>query len=100
MIVVGGEALIDRIHNDDGTQHAAPGGGPFNTARGLGRLAVPTAFLGRLSTDAFGREMASLLAKEGGTLSMASIRPQPTTIAIADVRDERFADYQSLVQGT
>jgi len=32
MIVVCGEALIDVIHNGDGTQHAAPGGGPFNTA--------------------------------------------------------------------
>jgi fructokinase len=100
MIVVGGEALIDRIHNDDGTQHAAPGGGPFNTARGLGRLGVPTAFLGRLSTDAFGREMANLLEKEGVSLSLASIGPEPTTIAIADVGDEGFADYEFLVKGT
>ena len=38
MIVVCGEALIDQIHNGDGTQRAAPGGGPFNTARALARL--------------------------------------------------------------
>src|SRR2546427_10984 len=37
------------ISNGDGTQQAAPGGGPFNTARGLARLGVPTAFLGRRS---------------------------------------------------
>jgi fructokinase len=100
VIVVGGEALIDRIHNGDGTQRAAPGGGPFNTARALGRLGVPTAFLGRLSKDAFGREMATLLTSEGVSLELASIGPEPTTIAIADVGDEGFAEYEFLVKGT
>ena len=100
MIVVAGEALIDRIHNDDGTQRAAPGGGPFNTARALARLGVPTAFLGRLSQDAFGREMAGLLEKEGVSLELASIGPEPTTIAIADVDDAGFAEYEFLVKGT
>jgi len=32
-----------------------PGGGPLNTARTLGRLGVGTTFLGRLSSDGFGR---------------------------------------------
>jgi fructokinase len=100
VIVVGGEALIDRIHNGDGTQRAAPGGGPFNTARALARLGVPTTFLGRLSDDVFGRELASLLKSEGVSLELASIGPEPTTIAIADVDDEGFAEYEFLVQGT
>jgi fructokinase len=100
VIVVCGEALIDRIHNGDGTQHAAPGGGPFNTARALARLEVPTAFLGRLSEDVFGRQLASLLVSEGASLELASIGPEPTTIAIADVDSEGFAEYQFLVQGT
>jgi fructokinase len=100
VIVVGGEALIDRIHNGDGTQRAAPGGGPFNTARALARLGVPTAFLGRLSEDVFGRELAGLLINEGVSLELASVGPEPTTIAIADVDDEGFAEYDFLVQGT
>lgn len=100
MIVVCGEALIDRIHNGDGTQQAVPGGGPFNTARALARLEVPTAFLGRLSNDVFGRQMAGLLVSEGVTLELASIGPEPTTIAIADVDSEGFAEYQFLVEGT
>jgi fructokinase len=100
VIVVGGEALIDRIQNDDGTQRAAPGGGPFNTARALARLGVPTAFLGRLSDDVFGRELASALISDGVSLELASIGPEPTTIAIADVDDEGFAEYEFLVQGT
>jgi fructokinase len=100
VIVVCGEALIDRIHNGDGTQHAAPGGGPFNTARALARLEVPTAFLGRLSNDVFGRQMAGLLASDGASLALTSIGPEPTTIAIADVDGEGFAEYQFLIEGT
>jgi fructokinase len=100
VIVVCGEALIDMIHNGDGTQRAAPGGGPFNTARALARLGVPTAFLGRLSDDRFGRELAGLLAADGVNLDLASIGPEKTTIAIADVDSEGFAEYEFLIQGT
>ena len=78
MIVVCGEALIDRIHNGDGTQRAAPGGGPFNAARALARLGVPTGFLGRLSEDVFGRQLAGLLVSEGASLELASVGPEPT----------------------
>jgi fructokinase len=100
MIVVCGEALIDRIHNGDGTQRAVPGGGPFNTARALARLGVPTAFLGRLSEDVFGRQMAGLLVSDGASLELATVGPEPSTIAIADVDSEGFAEYQFLVEGT
>src|SRR5439155_19601727 len=94
VIVVCGEALIDMIYNGDGTQRAAPGGGPFNTARALARLGVPTAFLGHLSQDKFGRELADLLVSDGASLEMATVGPEPTTIALADVGDEGFAEYQ------
>jgi fructokinase len=100
VIVVCGEALIDVISNGDGTQQAAPGGGPFNTARALARLGVPTAFLGRLSDDAFGRRLADLLLSDGASLELASIGSEPTTIAMADIDNEGFAEYQFLVQGT
>ncbi|TMB78783.1 MAG: hypothetical protein E6J46_05105 [Chloroflexi bacterium] len=100
MIVVCGEALIDVIHNDDGTQRAVPGGGPFNTARALARLGVPTAFLGRISNDVFGRQLAELLVSDGASLELASIGSEATTIAVADVDSAGFAEYQFLVQGT
>lgn len=100
MIVVCGEALIDMIPNGDGTQRASPGGGPFNTARALARLGVPTAFLGRLSEDVFGGQLVSLLESDGASLRLASVGPEPTTIAIADVDSEGFAEYQFLVKGT
>jgi fructokinase len=100
VIVVCGEALIDMIQVGDGTQRAAPGGGPFNTARALARLGVPTAFLGRLSNDVFGRELADLLIADGASLEYASVGSESTTIAVADVDDEGLAGYRFLVQGT
>jgi len=100
VIVVCGEALIDVIHNGDGTQRTAPGGGPFNTARALARLGVPTAFLGRLSDDAFGRELADLLVSDGASLELSSVGSEPTTIAVAEVDSAGLAEYEFLVEGT
>ena len=100
MIVVCGEALMDMIRNADGTQQAMPGGGPFNTARALARLGVPTAFLGRLSTDKSGQELAALLAADGVSLELASTGPEPTTIAVADLDRDGLAEYDFLVDGT
>lgn len=100
MVVVCGEALIDMISNANGTQEEAPGGGPFNTARALARLGVPTAFLGRLSDDVFGRRLAALLVSDGASLEAASIGSEPTTIAIADVDRDGIAQYRFLVQGS
>jgi fructokinase len=100
LIVVCGEALIDMIHNDDGTQRAAPGGGPFNTARALARLGVPTAFLGHLSNDEFGQELADLLKADGASLRYGTFGSEKTTIAVADVDSEGLAEYEFLVHGT
>jgi fructokinase len=100
VIVVCGEALIDMISNADGTQSAAPGGGPFNTARAIARLGVPTAFLGRLSDDLFGQQLAGLLVSDGASLELASIGSEPTTIAMANVNSEGVAEYRFLVNGT
>jgi fructokinase len=109
LIVVCGEALIDRIgsppppplageRREGGTD--SPGGGPFTTARALARLQVPTQFLGRLSTDAFGQQLRDLLAADGADLSLTSFGPEPTTLAIADVDPDGHAAYRFIVDGT
>jgi fructokinase len=95
LIVVCGEALIDRIR-----AHDSPGGGPFTTARALARLGVPTEFIGRLSTDAFGKELGELLAADGVDLSLTSFGPEPTTLAIADIDSDGHAAYRFIVDGT
>ena len=70
VIVVAGEALVDVIARRNGEIDAVPGGGPYNTARAIGRLGVPVAWAGVLSTDAHGRAMAEALAADGVSLDL------------------------------
>lgn len=100
MIVVCGEALIDIVPAGDGTFQAMPGGGPFNTALALGRLEVPTYFLGRLSTDPFGRLLAARLEESGVDLSLASHGSEPTTLAVAELDGDGMASYQFYFEAT
>lgn len=100
MIVVCGEALIDMVVDGDGTRRPSPGGGPFNTARALARLGVPTAFLGRLSSDEFGQLLAGRLAADGASLALASFGREPTTIAVAKIDQDGLAEYEFFIQGT
>ena len=100
MIVVCGEALIDMVLSADGTRRPAPGGGPFNTARALARLGVPTAFLGHFSEDPLGRLLADRLAADGASLGLASFGPEPTTIAIANISKDGLAEYEFVIEGT
>src|SRR4029450_4302609 len=64
-VVVTGDALIDLTPTTTVRGHLAyephPGGSCLNIAVGLGRLGVPTAFLARLSSDAFGQMLRSHL---------------------------------------
>src|SRR5258708_2024046 len=70
MITVAGEALIDLVVDSDGKVSAKPGGGPFNTARTIGRLGMAPVFLGRLSCDGFGRLLRASLERDGVTLAI------------------------------
>jgi fructokinase len=100
MVVVCGEALIDVVSAGNGGRRDTAGGGPFNTARALARLGIPTQFLGRLSTDAFGRQLRDLLASDGADLTLTSFGPEPTTLAVADVDRDGHAAYRFVVEGT
>jgi fructokinase len=100
LIVVCGEALIDIVPAADGTRKPMPGGGPFNTARALARLGAPTAFLGRLSTDAFGVMLAQQLKADGADLSLVSYGPESTTLAVAELDGQGLAEYDFFVKGT
>ena len=100
MIVVCGEALIDVIRRNDGTERAVPGGSPVNTARALGRLGVPAAFLGRLSSDSFGRQIIEQLLADGVDVSLTPVGAEPATRAIAEVDAHGVARYRFEVDGT
>ena len=100
MIVVAGEALVDVITRRDGSIDAVPGGGPFNTARAIGRLGVPVAFAGALSVDEHGEWMARSLAADGVSLDLVQRTDLPTTRAFAELDDHGEAQYRFDVVGT
>jgi fructokinase len=99
VIVVCGEALIDMVVSGNGSR-PAPGGGPFNTARALARLAVPTSFLAHFSTDEFGRLLADRLVGDGASLALATFGTEPTTVAVANVGKDGLVEYEFQIQGT
>ena len=94
MIVVAGEALFDILVGPDGRLTAVPGGGPFNTARTIGRLGGAVAYLGRLSVDRFGRILASSLEQDGVDLRWTTLTEAPTTLAVAELDTAGAATYR------
>jgi fructokinase len=100
VIVVAGEALIDLIVGTDGALAAIPGGGPYNTARTVARLGQRVTFLGRISTDHFGRELRANLARDGVAADGVIETDDPTTLAVAELDDHGVARYSFYVQGT
>lgn len=99
-IVVAGEALFDLVLGRDGEVHAHPGGGPFNASRTIGRLGTPVTFLGGVSTDAFGRRLAAMLAEDGVDHPRELITDAPTTLAMAELAGDGGARYRFYTDGT
>jgi fructokinase len=99
VIAVGGEALIDLIP-DGGGLHPHPGGGPFNTAVSLGRLRVPTAFVGRLSNDPFGRLLEARLAESGVDGRYLLHGDAPTPLALVHPTGDGDHEFSFYLSGT
>jgi fructokinase len=100
VIAVIGEALIDLIVAEDGKVTARPGGGPYNTARTLGRLGMAPVFLGRLSGDGFGRMLRTRLDADGVTLGIPEPSEAPSTLAAAEIDPAGVARYGFYLAGT
>jgi fructokinase len=100
VIAVTGEALIDMVVGQDGQVAARLGGGPFNTARTMGRLGLAPVFLGRLSADTFGGLLRDRLARDGVTLGVAEECGAPTTLAAVDLDPDGVARYHPYLTGT
>ena len=98
--VVCGETLIDLIRSPDGPQDASTStwsalsaGGPMNSAVALGRLGVPTHFLGRLSTDTFGQQLRRYIDGARVQLDLAVESSQATSLAIVSLDQQGVASY-------
>lgn len=99
MIVVAGEALVDLVPRGEQLQ-PLPGGSPYNVAVALGRLQTPVAFLGRCSTDGFGRILRDRLEAAGVDLALTHVTDDPTTLALVHLDEQRQASYRFYVEGT
>jgi fructokinase len=99
-ILVAGEALYDLVADIAGGLSGHPGGGPFNTARTIGRLRRPVAFLGRLSTDRLGATHEQMLAADGVDLRCVTRTTDPTTLALASLDATGAASWSFYATGT
>jgi fructokinase len=100
VILAAGEALIDMVVSFDGSIEVHQGGAPLNVCSTIARLGRRAAFLGALSSDRFGRQLASALLAEGVDLSAAVTVDLPTTLALAELDESGAATYQFYAHGT
>jgi len=100
MMVVAGEALVDLIVGPDGRVAANLGGGPYNTARTIARLGQPVTFLGRISSDRFGRDLRGNLAHDGVAMDGVIDTDDPTTLALVELDENGGGTYHFYVDGT
>ncbi|WP_344530422.1 carbohydrate kinase [Streptomyces albiaxialis] len=103
-IAVLGECVADAFTTRGGDAplglEVFPGGGPANTAVALGRLGTPTRFVGRLSSDIFGRLFREHLAASDVDLSGCVDAAESSTLAVADLDEEGRADFSFHARGT
>ena len=98
--VVCGETLIDLVRSDaassdafSSTWLALSAGGPMNSAVALGKLGRDTHFLGRMSRDAFGRQLRQHILEANVKLDLATESSQPTSIAVVSLDEAGVASY-------
>ena len=98
--VVCGEALIDLVQSDTAGGDsfssmwlALSAGGPMNSAVALGKLGCDTHFLGRISRDAFGRQLRRHILEANVKLDLATESSQATSIAVVSLDELGVASY-------
>lgn len=102
-----GEILVDWVCTAIGeeldgarTFTKAPGGAPANVAVGLARQGVKTAFVGRVSTDAFGRWLKGILEDEGIDISCTVDDPEAQTrmayVVTTKTGDRKLAEFSRI----
>ncbi|WP_254172946.1 carbohydrate kinase family protein [Planktothrix pseudagardhii] len=89
-----GEMLFDRLSNELGQPLEQvkswtdyPGGAPANTACGLVKLGIPTAFMGCIGEDAPGEQLVKLLREIGVNITGAQRHSNAPTRIVYVVRD-------------
>jgi fructokinase len=99
-----GEILVDWVCTTVGAEldaaqslTKAPGGAPANVAVGLARQGVSTAFIGRVSQDAFGEWLKDLLKNEGIDTTCTVADPKANTrmayVVTTITGDRKLAEF-------
>lgn len=102
-----GEVLVDWVCTTPGAGldraekfTKAPGGAPANVAVGLARQGVSTAFIGRVSQDAFGAWLKDILKADGIDLSMCVSDPEACTrmayVVTTETGDRKLAEFSRI----
>jgi fructokinase len=103
MILCCGEALTDFVPRL--TQEGAPaflplvGGSVFNTAIALGRLGIPAAFFGGLSSDIFGDELRKAMRASNVDITLAPVSDRYTIAAFVKLENDQ-ARYSFVDEGS
>ncbi|WP_083624899.1 carbohydrate kinase family protein [Planktothrix serta] len=94
-VICMGEMLFDRLSNELGQPLEQvklwtdyPGGAPANTACGLVKLGIPTAFMGCIGEDTPGDQLVELLTKTGVNITGVQRHSSAPTRIVYVVRDE------------
>ncbi len=101
MILCHGEMLIDFLpteaRNGSPAYRPAVGGSPGNVALTLARLGVPVGFVGGLSTDFFGDQIAETLEQNGVAMDYVARLDRPSMLAFVNLDGEepRYAFYDA-----
>lgn len=102
-----GEILVDWVCTTAGheldeakTFTKAPGGAPANVAVGLARQGTSSAFLGRVSTDEFGKWLKNILEQEGIDTSGTVVDPDSHTrmayVVTMQNGDRKLAEFSRI----
>lgn len=100
MILVAGENVIDLVPAPGGALRPTCGGGPANIAVALARRGVPTALVGSVGGDHFGRQTWRRHIAAGVRRDYLERTDRPSTLALAIVDEEGRADYDFWTTGT
>jgi len=100
-VVALGELLIDFVPTQPGVSlieapafKKAPGGAPANVAAGLAKLGIPTAFLGKVGDDAFGKFLKTTLDDVGvETRGLVFSHKARTALAFVSLRKDGEREF-------
>lgn len=100
MILVAGENVIDLVPAPGDQLRPTCGGGPANIAVALARRGVPTALVGSVGGDHFGRRIWRRHIAAGVRRDWLHRTDLPSTLGLAVVREDGRADYDYWTTGT